>query len=85
MTRKRTNNRVQKNPKDFGLRYGNQKYNEKAEWINNMTRELEGLEESPKADIHLDLLKTTQKYQTGKRPAMMEDVVSRNSPLFMTD
>ena len=34
------------------------KYNKKAEWINNMTRELEGLEEGPKAEIHTDLLKT---------------------------
>ena len=36
------------------------KHNEKAEWINNMTWEL-GLEEGPKAEIHIDLLKTTQK------------------------
>ena len=33
------------------------KYNEKAEWINNITRELEG----SKADIRIDLLKTTLK------------------------
>ena len=39
----------------FGL--GNQKHNEKAESINNMARELEGLEEGPKAEIHIDLLK----------------------------
>ena len=37
------------------------KHNEKAEWINNITRELEGLEESPKTVIHIDLLKTTRK------------------------
>ena len=36
-------------------------YNEKAEGINNMTRELEGLEEGLKAEIHSDLLKTTLK------------------------
>ena len=35
------------------------KHYEKAEWINNTTRELEGLEEGPKAEIHKDLLKTT--------------------------
>ena len=35
-------------------------HNEKAEWINNITREL-GLEEGPKAEIHTDLLKTTLK------------------------
>ena len=49
-----------------------------------MTRELEG----PKAEIHVDLLKTTlKKYQTGKRLAMMEYMVSgsRNPPPFTTD
>ena len=52
-----------------------------------MTRELEGLEEDPKAEIHTDLLKTTlKKYQTGKRPIMSEYMVSgsRNSPPFTT-
>ena len=34
------------------------KHNEKAEWINNITRELEGHEEGSKAEIHTDLLKT---------------------------
>ena len=64
------------------------KHNEKVEWINNMARELEGLEECPKAEIHTDLLKTTlKKYQTGKRQTMMEYMVSgsRNSPQFTTD
>ena len=37
------------------------KNDERAEWINNITRELEGLEEGPKAEIQIDLLKTTQK------------------------
>ena len=37
------------------------KHNEKAEWINNMTKELEGLEEGSKAEIPIDLLKTTLK------------------------
>ena len=37
------------------------KHNEKAEWINDMTRELEGLEEGPKAEIHIELLKKTLK------------------------
>ena len=45
MTRKHTNNRMQKKSNDFGLKNGNQKkHNEKVEWINNITRELEGLE-----------------------------------------
>ena len=52
------------------------KYKVKAEWINNMTRELKGLEEGPKSEIHIDLLKTTQKYQTGKHQATMEYTVS---------
>ena len=64
------------------------KHNEKAEWINNMTREQVGLEKGRKAEIHIDLLKTTlKKYQIGKRQAMMEYKVSglRNSPPFTTD
>ena len=56
--------------------------------VNNMTRELEGLEEGPKTEIHIDLLKTTlKKYQTRKRQTMMEYIYSgsRNSPPFATD
>ena len=48
----------------------------------------EGLEEGPKAEIHIDLLKMTlKKNQTGKRQAMMEYMVSgsKNSPPFTTD
>ena len=37
------------------------KHSENAEWINNITRELEGLEEGLKMEIHVDLLKTTLK------------------------
>ena len=63
------------------------KHNEKAEWKNNMTKKLGGLEEGPKAEIHIDLLKMTQKYQTGKHQAMMGYMVSgsRNSPPFTTE
>ena len=64
------------------------KHNEKAEWTNDMTRELEGLEEGPKVEIHIELLKKTLKrYRTRKRHDMMEfmDSGSRNSPPFMTD
>ena len=64
------------------------KHNENAEWINNITRELEGLEEGPKTEIHIDLLKTTlKKYQTGKRQAMLEYMASgsKNSPPFTAD
>ena len=56
---------MQKKPNDSGLKYGSQKkkkkHNEKAEWINHITRELEELEEGPKPEIHTDLLKTTLK------------------------
>ena len=88
MTRKFTNNRMQKKPNDFGLKYGDQKHNEKAEWVKNMTRELKGLEEGPKAEKNIDLLKTTlKKNQTGKRKDRMKCMVSgsRNSPPFKTD
>ena len=45
------------------------KHNENAEWINNITRELEGLEQGPKTEIHIDLLKTTLKrISNGKTP-----------------
>ena len=37
------------------------KHNKKAEWINNITRELDRLKECPKAKMHIDLLKTTLK------------------------
>ena len=37
------------------LEYEEQKW--KVEWINNMKKELQGLEEGPEVDIHLDLLK----------------------------
>ena len=37
------------------------KHNENSKWINNITRELKGLEEGPKMEIHIDLFKTTLK------------------------
>ena len=33
------------------------KHNERAEWINDMTRELERLDGGPKTEIHIELLK----------------------------
>ena len=48
-----------KETKQFGQKYGNQKHNEKPEWIKNMTIEQEGLEESLKVEMHIDLLKKT--------------------------
>ena len=79
---------MQKKPNDSGLKYGNQKHNEKAEWINHIRRELEELEGDPKTEIHTDLLKTTlKKVSNWKRLAMMEYLVSgsRGSPPFTTD
>ena len=52
---------MQKKSNNIGQKYGNQKHKENAERINNMTRELEGLGEGPKVEIHTDLLKTTLK------------------------
>ena len=56
------------------------KHNEKKtknKWINNMTKELEVLEEGPKAEIYINLLKMAlKKYQTRKRQAMMVYMVS---------
>ena len=63
-------------------------HNKKAEWISNMTKELEVFEEGPKAEIHIDLLKTSLKrHLNGKRQARMEDMdsSSRNAPPFTTD
>ena len=37
------------------------KHNGKAEWINNITREIQGLEKGLKTEIHIDLVKTTLK------------------------
>ena len=82
MSRKHANNRMQKKPNDFGLQYGNQKHYKKAKWINNMTKESEGLEESTKVELRRFTQNNTKKYQTGKRLAMMKyiDSGSRNSP-----
>ena len=44
------------------------KHNEKAEWINNIIRELEGLEEGCKAEMHTDLLKMTLKDFKREKP-----------------
>ena len=33
----------------------------KSQWINNMTREFEGFNEGPKAEIRINLLKTSLK------------------------
>ena len=52
-----------------------------------MTKELERLGEGLKAEIHIDLLRISQKNQIGKCQATMEymNSSSRNSPLFMAD
>ena len=42
MTIKPSNNRMQKEPNDFRLKYSKppKKHNEKAKWINHITREI---------------------------------------------
>ena len=53
-----------------------------------MTRELEELEEGPKVEIHIDLLKTRlKKYPTGKHRAMMNCMASgsKTPPPFTAD
>ena len=61
-TMKHTNNQMKKKPNDFGPKLWQQKkHYEKFEWINNITRKLERLEEGSKAEIHTDLLKATLK------------------------
>ena len=53
--------RYKRNQERFWTRiWQPRRHNKKAEWINNMTKEL-GLEEGPKAEIHIDLLKMTLK------------------------
>ena len=73
----------------IGLKYDNQKkktqkktkHNEKAEWINNMVRELEGLlEEVPKVEIDIDLPKTKLKKISNWKTSGYDGSGSRNSP-----
>ena len=55
---------------------------------NYSNQDLQGIEEGRKAEIHVDLLRTTlKKYQIKKRQAMMEymDSGSRNSPPSMKE
>ena len=79
MTRKHTNNRMQENPMKRNEKNKKKKKTKKTkqkkpknEWINNMTKELDGLEEGPKAELHIDLLKTilndTKKISNWKTP-----------------
>ena len=49
-----------KKPNDFG-QMATKKHNQNAEGINNLTRELQGVEEGPKEEIQTHLLKTTRK------------------------
>ena len=51
MTQKPTNNQTPKKTNNFGRKkWQPKKHKKNAEWINNMTRELEGLGEGPKAN-----------------------------------
>ena len=79
MTRKQNN---------FGAKYGNEENNKEGEWINNMAKELQELEEGRKLKIHHDSPRATlKKHQIGKCLAMMAymDIGLENSLLSMTD
>ena len=45
----------------WGKIWQRREHNRKTEWISNMGKELEGLEEGPKTKIHLDSLRETLK------------------------
>ena len=59
----RTNRQLDaKEIKQFWSKIWEQKeHNKKAEWINNMKKELQGAEEGPKPDIYLESLGVTRK------------------------
>ena len=59
MAIKYSNNREQKKPKILDRNMATKTHNEKVQWINNITRELERLKEGSKAKVHTDLPKTT--------------------------
>ena len=72
----------------WGKIWGRKEYNRKAEWMNNMKKELQGLEESPEMIIHLESLRATLKiYRIRNLRTMMEymDSSFKNSRLSMTD
>ena len=63
-------------------------HNEKAEWINHITRELEHSKKAQKLKYTLIYsIRLLKRYQTGKHRAMIEYMVSssRSSPQFTTD
>ena len=71
MTQKYTNNRIQKKPNDFGLKYRNQKkkHNEK----NQMNKEYDkrsAQRRLERGNTHRFTHVDTNKYQTGKRPVI---------------
>ena len=55
--RGRSNNRIQNYKTIWNQVWEHKEHNRNAEWINNMKKELQGLEEGPKADMYLYLLK----------------------------
>ena len=76
ITIKHTNNQMQKKPKDFRPKYGNQKNSEKAEWINNMTRELDSKKFQKRKYTAIYSKRHSKRYQSGKYQAMTEYMVS---------
>ena len=87
MTRKHTNHRMQGKLNNSGGKYINENIT-KNRMDNQHSKRSRRTQRRLKAEIHIDLLRTTlKKYQIGNHQAMMEyiDSGSRNSPLFMTD
>ena len=51
-----------------GVKHGSGEYNKKVEWISNMVKQLQGLEEELKVEIHIDILRMTLKISNWKIP-----------------
>ena len=78
-------NQMQEKPNNFGLKCGNQENIKKAKWISNITKELEGLEEGPKVEIHIDLLKTSLKNISNQKTLSHDGIYGFWFKKFMTD
>ena len=68
---------------------GNKTILEQAEWISKIEKNLQGLEEGPKAKIHIDLFRATlikiSNWKTPGHNGIQENIVLKNSLPSMTD
>ena len=89
MTRKQTNNWIQEKPNDFGLKYDNQKTYRKSRMDKQYDKRIRRTRRRPESGNTHRFTQNDIKneYETGKRLAMMEYMVSgsRNSHPFTTD